>query len=137
MSVWTNRCMVVPAAQHSFAQTLCKSAVGYSGDGMWLAGVSPTGNGPASHFVTEGLIQSQFAALLPLWVPTQDTVTLLWTLTQTGLGDAATVTAMATTGGMLVTLAQVQALYAAVDVTQQDVWTALGRLGLKRIAGVT
>lgn len=137
MSTWTNRCMVVPALQRSFAQTLCQSAVGASGGNMWLAGVSTSGNGPATSYVTEGLIQTQFAALLPLWLPTQDPVTLLWTLTQTGLGDAATVTSMASKNGMTVTLAQVQALYAAVDVTQQDVWTALGRLGLKRTAGVT
>jgi hypothetical protein len=103
---------------------------------MWLAGVSPTGNTPATWYVAEGLIQSQFAALLPLWLPSQDSNTLIWTTAQTSMGDAATVTSMATTGGMTVTLLQVQALFAAVDVTQQDVWTALDRLNLKRIAGV-
>jgi hypothetical protein len=133
---WTNRCLLVPAAQRVFAQTLCKAAVGLSGDGMWLAGASPTGNTPATWYVAEGLIQSQFAALLPLWLPSQDSITLIWTTAQTSMGDAATVTSMATTGGMTVTLLQVQALFAAVDVTQQDVWTALDRLSLKRIAGV-
>ena len=133
---WTNRCMLVPTAQRSFAQTLCAAAVGPSGAGMWLTGASASGNTPASWYVCEGLIQTQFAALLPLWTALQDPVTLVWTLTQASLGDAATVASMATAGGMTVTLVQVQALFAAVDVTQQNVWAALGRLGLQRIAGV-
>jgi hypothetical protein len=135
--IWIDRCMLVPAAQQSFAQTLAKSAVGLSGDGMWLSGVSPTGNTPATWYVAEGLIQTQFAALLPLWLPSQDLNTLIWTTAQTSMGDAATVTSMATIGGMTVTLPQVQALFAAVDVTQQNVWVALDRLSLKRIAGVS
>jgi hypothetical protein len=132
---WANRTLLVPAAQRAFAQQLCPAAVGASGNGMWLAGASGNGNTPASWYVTQGLIQSQFAALLPLWVPTQDPITLVWTLTQTSLGDAATVTSMASQN-MTVTLVQVQALFAAVDVTQQDVWAALARLNLKMIAGV-
>ena len=51
-------------------------------------------------------------------------------------GDESAVASMATAGGMTVTLLQVQTLFAAVDVTQQNVWAALGRLGLQRIAGV-
>ena len=129
----TNRCLLVPASQRAFAQQLCKAAGGPQLDNMWLAGCSATGNTPATWYVIEGMVPTQIAALFPLWTVTQN----LTTLVQTSVGDAATITAAAVAGGMVVTLAQVQALFALVDITQQNVWVAIGRLNLQRISGVS
>lgn len=119
MTNYVNRCMIVPAAYAPLVRALCAGmAPGDSGAGMFAAGISATGNAPASHYISTGLIYDTFADLLPIGeLP----------------GQPETIVTLA--AGM-VTLAQVNALLAAVDVTEQDPHEAIARLGLQQVRGV-
>jgi len=67
MATWTHRTIIVPAAFQQLAQALCEAAAeGAAGKGMFTTGLSETGTGPATHYISSGYIFDDFAALLPL-----------------------------------------------------------------------
>jgi hypothetical protein len=96
---------------------------------MWLAGLSATGNAPATHYVSTGLISPEFAALVPEQVWEQDE-NGDWVQTGSSPGDPVMCYEMCIAGGLTVTQAQVNAVYAAADVTEQEPFVAFARLGL-------
>lgn len=113
---YVERCMIVPAAYMPLARALCAGLTpGGSGSGMFVTALSAVGSLPATHYISAGMIEDQFAALLPL-------------------GDAPgqPETIVALSAGA-VTLAQAKALLAAIDVTEQGPFTAMSRLDLKLI----
>jgi hypothetical protein len=82
---------------------------------MFVVGLSATGTAPATHYVSSGVIQPQFAGMLT---------------------DANAMYAAAQAAGASVTLAQCQALVANSTVQDTDAEGALDtlkRLGLKAI----
>jgi hypothetical protein len=85
---------------------------GEAGSGMWTTGLSPTGAEPATHYVSTGMIEDTFAALLV---------------------DADAMYAAAQEAGAPVTLEQCQALIAGSDVTDEPPFDAFARLGLKLV----
>ena len=124
----TLRTIVIPAALQSKAQGLCKGLAGIAGDGMFTTGLSATGNAPATHYVSSGPISDDMAALLPCTSVTQvdgkDVVT-------TSPGQPAAVPALAAKAGITTTPAQINALYASIDVSDQEPFQAMARLGLE------
>ena len=105
---YVQRCLICPAAYAPLARALCDGlAPGGSGAGMLL-----TGAVPATHYISEGMIEDTFANLLPLG---------------DAPGQPETITTLAAGA---VTLAQINALLAAIDVTEQDASEAMARLGL-------
>lgn len=74
MSQWTHRTLIVQDSDVEFARLLTATIAGSSGDGMWNTPLSETGNLPATHWISSGLITAEFAELLPL---TQHTYTLI------------------------------------------------------------
>lgn len=60
---WTHRTFVVPQAHVALARQLAAAAAD-SGIGMFTTGLSATGAEPATHFISAGLIQQEFADLL-------------------------------------------------------------------------
>jgi hypothetical protein len=116
-----HRFMVVPDSQKATARALALQVSPQgAADGLWLTGLSATGTGAPTHWVSTGMVDSQLAALL---------------------GDAAaTFAAYQAAGGSTITLAQIQALYAAVtiraDAQGQEV-QALAALGLKLVQPAT
>lgn len=119
---WTYRCLIVPDAQVAFARELSATVAGAPGTGMYTTPLSPTGDMPATHWISAGLIQADFAGLLPLTTHREDVTTTL--------GNASVVVHLAAKAGMSVTAAQVQALFDASDTTEQPHQQALDRLGL-------
>lgn len=117
MITWTHRSLIVPEAQAQLARDLCAALAGPGGEGMFTTGLSADGKAPASHWISAGLIDAQFAALLPLG----DTVAQQAEMT---------VFALAQQAGMTVTLDQVQALLAAVVVTELEPLAAIAEQGL-------
>ena len=116
--IYVQRCLVVPAPFAPLARALCDGlAPGGAGAGMLATPASSTGTLPATHFIAQGMIEDTFAYLLPLC---------------TSPGQPETIVTLA---GGAVTLAQVNALLAAIDVSDEDPFTALARLGLKLIQG--
>jgi len=121
---WTHRCLIVPAAEVEFARRLPAAIAGPSGAGMWVAALSPTGTEPATHFISAGLIDAQFAALMPLTQYPTDSEPIH------APGRAAIAANLATQAGFEVTAEQVQALFDSSDSSEQEPFVALARLGL-------
>jgi hypothetical protein len=99
---------------------------------MWLTGLSATGNAPATHYVSTGLISPEFAMLVPEQVWEQDE-NGDWAMTSSTPGDPVMCYQMCIAGGLTVTQAQVNAVYAAADVTEQEPFVAFARLGLQMV----
>ena len=92
---------------------------------MFTTPLSPTGQYPATHYISSGAIEKPFADLLPLMEFPADAEPVIYP------GQPELIAQMASAQGMAVTPEEVQALLAASDVTEQEAFTALARLGLK------
>ena len=122
---WVHRCMIVPTEHAELARALCSALAGEGGSGMFTTPLSPTGDYPPTHWISSGLIESEFADLLPLIEFPADADPVIHP------GQPDLITQMATDQGMGVTVDEVQAMLASVDVTEQPPTDALDRLGLR------
>lgn len=121
---FVHRCMIVPTEHVELARKLCETLAGPGGAGMFTTPLSTTGIDPATHYISSGMIESDFADLLPLIEFPSDADPVIHP------GQPDLITQMATDQGMGVTVDEVQALLASVDVTEQPPTDALDRLGL-------
>lgn len=119
---WVHRCMIVPVDHVDLARSLCATLAGEGGSGMFTTPLSPTGTEPATHWISSGLIESEFADLLPL---------LSVDVTDAPLaGHPDHVCTLAHDAGMAVSYDDIVRLFSAVDVSAQPPHAALERLGL-------
>jgi len=125
------RTIIIPAAVAVNARALCKGLAGAAGDGMFVTGLSTTGDAPATHYVSSGTISDEMAALLPCKTVTKDAEGLDVITTTPGLPDA--VPALATKAGLSTTKAKIVTLYANIDVSDQGAFEAMARLGLQMV----
>jgi hypothetical protein len=124
VTLYTHRFLCVPDAHRAtaleLATTIADAVAPGSADGMWATPLSATGTGAPTHWVSNGMIDAQFASLF---------------------GNAsATLAAYQAAGGASVTLAQIQALYAAAtiraDLNREGGGAeGIAALGLKIIGG--
>jgi hypothetical protein len=128
MTIYTNLTIILPAADQALAQGLCVAAAGEAGAGMFTTGLSPTGEAPATHFISSGAVETKFADILPVAAIT--VVEGVETLTP-ATGDLDAVLGLASAAGVPVDLATVEGLFAALDVSEQPPFTAMERLGLQ------
>ena len=115
--------MIVPNEQVELARTLAETIVGPAGYGMWTTPVSKTGIHPPSHWISAGLIDPNFAQLLPLITVGEEVVV--------SPGDAPGMVRLAAEAGLDVSLELIEALLQNSDVSEQDPFAALTRLNLK------
>jgi len=123
---YTHRTIIVPAAFQQLAQGLCEAAAeGDAGKGMFTTGLSATGTEPATHYISSGGIAPHFADILPLTTIDEE-------------GNASTrqcnvefVEGIAAQAGIPLLAGTIAALFAAIDVSEQEPFTALARLGLQ------
>ena len=127
------RTIVIPASVALNARALCNGLAGTAGDGMFLTGLSATGNAPATHYVSSGTISDEMAALLPCKTVTKDAEGN--DVVTTSPGMPAAVPALATKAGISTTKAKITALYASIDVSDQEPFAAMARLGLQIVRG--
>ena len=125
----TIRTIVIPASVATNARALCKGLAGVAGDGMFLTGLSPTGNVPITNYISSGPISDDMAALLPCTSVTLDKDGKEQITTTPGMPEA--VPALAAKAKISTTKAKITALYSAIDVSDQDPRAAVARLGLK------
>ena len=130
MNLYTNLTIVLPAAAQALAQGLCVAAAGEASAGMFTTGLSPTGEAPATHFISSGAIEAKFAAILPLSTITM--VDEVETVSKTS-GDVEAVIQLAKDAGQTVDAKTIGGLFAALDVTAQDPFAAMERLGLRLV----
>jgi len=132
MADWAFRTLITTAATTPLARDIAATLSPSGGQNMWLTGLSATGNAPATHYVSTGLISPEFAMLVPEQVWEQDE-NGDWVQTGGSPGDPVMCYEMCIAGGLTVTQAQVDAVYAAADVTQQEPFVAFARLGLQMV----
>ena len=130
-SIYTNLTIIIPAAAQALAQALCTAAAGEAGAGMFITGLSATGEAPATHFISSGAVEAKFAAILPL--STITTVDEVETVSKT-TGNIEAVIQLAKDAGQAVDAKTIGGLFAALDVTAQDPFAAMERLGLQLVA---
>ena len=130
MTVYTNLTIILPKAAQTLAQALCVAAAGEAGAGMFITGLSPTGEAPATHFISTGAIETQFADILPLSTITM--VDEVETVSKT-TGDVEAVTQLAKDAGQAVDAKTIGGLFAALDVSEQPPFVAMARLGLQLV----
>lgn len=125
--------LVVTADTAPLARQIAAS-FGPGGEGMWTTPLSADGLDPATHYVSSGYIPEQFVYLVPYysvqWVQPEGEAGE-WVLTPLSPGDAVAVYGAAQAAGIACTQADIDALFAASDVTTQDPFPAFDRLGLK------
>lgn len=128
MTIYTNLTIILPAAAQALAQGLCVAAAGEAGAGMFVTGLSATGEAPATHFISSGAVEAKFADILPI-----GTVTMVDEVTKVERtsGDLAAVVQLAADAGVVVDMDTVGDLFAALDVTPQEPFIAMERLGLR------
>jgi hypothetical protein len=129
------RTIIIPADQADLARTLAATLDPAHSAGMFETPLSATGEAPATHYISTGFIGQGFAGLVPLatWAQqpaAQDDEPPEWVQIDYQPGNSATLLALCEKEGVTVTLEEIYALFAGADVTEQDPWTAIGRLGL-------
>lgn len=122
------RTLILPATVTPLAQEIA-ATLSPGGAGMWTTGLSATGAEPATHFISTGFIPPEFAHMVPEQFWEQDE-TGAWVQTGSEPGNPVAVYEACTAAGMTVTLEQVEAIFAVADVTEQEPFVAMGRLGL-------
>lgn len=105
---WTHRTIIVPDAVVVPARMACEALAGAGGSGMYSVPLSPTGDLPATHWISSGLIEQDFADLLA------NPDALAAVATQAGLDPAPLV-----------------AIVEAADISEEPWTDALARLGLQ------
>jgi hypothetical protein len=103
-----------------------------AGAGMWTTGLSSDGKQPASHYISTGYITEEFAHMVPQQIYLQDE-SGAWQLVETLPGNPEAVTQACNANGLEVTLEQVQAIFDTADVTEQEAFVAMQRLGLSLV----
>ena len=120
---WLFRTMIVPDSIVATVRSLADS-FGPAASGMWTTPLSPTGELPATHWISSGFVGDDFAAALPLSHYVDD----VWV---TEPYDPAAFVALAEANG--VTPPPVEAItqiMSMVDVSDQEPFAAMARLGL-------
>lgn len=126
MATWTHRTIIVPAAFQQLAQALCEAAAeGVAGEGMFTTALSATGALPATHYISSGYIFDDFADILPLaTVDEEGNVSIR-------PGNVAVVETMAAQAGITLPAGTIAALFSAIDVSDQEPFVAMARVGVQ------
>lgn len=104
---YVHRCLIVEASIAEQARQLAVALAGEPAAGMWLTALSPTGEAPATHYVSSGMIEDTFVGIL----------------------ESAAVLAAAAG----ISEAEAEALLAQADISQAEPFEAFERLGLQII----
>lgn len=106
------RTLIVPAPLAPLARALAAGLSPEGGNNMFATGLSPTGDAPATHYVSTGHIGERFAECI---------------------ADAEVLYAACVEAGASVTLAQCTALVSQSDVSEEEPFVAFDRLNLQLI----
>jgi len=123
--------LIVQAQDAPTARAIA-AAFGPGGVNMWTTPLSATGQEPATHYISSGYIPEEFVSLAPCTTWEQDEQGN-WVQTDHYPGDAATVFAYAQEAGLPYTLAEIEGVFGRSDVSAQEPFVAMGRMGIKLI----
>jgi hypothetical protein len=128
MTEYIFRTLLVAAQDVELASTIAATLGPASSQGMFQTPLGPTAEGPATYGASSGYIDPVWALLVPCgtWAY-QDGA---WVQTAYAPGNPQAVVDACAQAGLTVSLADVQGIFARCDVSEQDPWTAFGRLGV-------
>lgn len=126
-TIWTHRCLIVEDGYVALARGLASGIAGASAQGMWSVPLSPTGALPATHWLSVGLMDEDFAALLPLTTFDADGEPT------TQPGQPQLVVDLAAAQGQTVPLIAVEALFEGAQITLDDGQAGIARAGLQMV----
>ena len=136
---WINRTLIVPDAQRELATAISDMFAG-SPQNIFSFPLSPTGEQPPTHWLGSGPVGDGYEVIAPwqVWQQDQDGQ---WVMTDSYPGQPDVVYAACQqpiseddpSPRVPCTLAQIEALFAVSDMTEQDPWVAMGRAGLKPV----
>jgi hypothetical protein len=95
---------------------------------MWSTALSKTGNLPVTHWISSGLISNDFVGVIPFMEYQSDALEVHTK------GQPDVCQYLASQAGFKTSTEEIETLFEQADITEQDAFTALGRLGLKLIA---
>jgi len=131
------RTLIVTAEEAPLARLVCSTLGGLPYEGMFEVGLSPTGDEPATHYISSGGVGENFATLAPFsswaWEQPDPEQPGQWVETEYSPGHPVKTAEMCAEAGLEVTPEAIEFMYAASDVTDEPWQTALQRLGLQRI----
>lgn len=125
---WLFRTMIVPSSIVTTVRALADS-FGPAAQNMWTTGLSPDGTEPPTHFISSGMIGDDFAAIMPF----SHFVDEVWV---TEPYDPAAFVALAELNGVTPPpVEQITQIMGMVDVSDQEPFVAMARLGLQMVQG--
>ena len=114
--MWAHRTIIVTTECAPTARMLCEMLAGAGGSGMFQTALSADGTEPATHYVSSGPIEQQFADVLDSGAENIHTVVLQ--------------------AGIEISLEAVQHIMACADISEDAAEVAFERLGLQIVAEV-
>lgn len=140
------RNLIVPTTHVDLARKITETLAPVGGRGMWISGLSPDGNPPRQYWFSMGYIDAEFAALLPLIEYIDDAGN--WIANYLSAGYPEVIFALYSQAIQIqsteenpepdpvtldFTLADVEAMLSAVDVTTETPQQAWARLGVQLV----
>ncbi len=131
------RNLVVPADQAPLARLIAATLDPVNCSDMFTTGLSPTGDEPATHYISSGGISEGFAQLVPFsvwsWQQPNPDQPGQWWETEYIPGHPAKTFELCIQAGLKVTLEAIEVMYASADVTAENPWAAMARMGLQLV----
>jgi hypothetical protein len=120
--------MIVPVPNIALAQALA-ATFDPENASMWTTMLAPNADDAPTHGISTGYLSDAWGVIVPsqTWTMSDDGV---WLLVESTAGNAQAVAEHAQAEGLQVTSQEVQVLFDSADITAQDPWLAMARLGL-------
>jgi hypothetical protein len=125
------RTLVITSSDVSTTRNIAAS-FGPGGVGMWTTPLSVSGADPASHYISSGYISEEFVNIVPYteWAKDENNQ---WISISTDEGDASTIYSYTSEFGLDVSLSEIQGIFSRSDVSSQEPFVHIERMGLKFI----
>ena len=130
------RCMIITAADAPLVRSIADMFAG-GPQHMWQTGLSADGRNPATHYISTGYVPEGYQVLTPCqwweWQQPDPDQPGQWVMVDSYPGRPDFVYEACRQAEVPVpcTLEEVEMLFARSDITPQDPWVAMGRLGLQ------
>lgn len=125
------RTMILPSSVALMGREIALMAGG--GDAWWTTPLSAIGKEPATHFISTGMIPIQITQMLPLQTWDQNGSSV-WVNTASTPGQSQPLHNFLLSRGVTTySLAQIEAMMAAADITEQPPFDAMARRKLKLV----
>lgn len=123
--------LIVPDAEVALARTVA-ATMDPGGVGMWVTPLSSTGDNPATHWISTGWVPEAWQSIVPTqtWEQQEDGT---WVEISSTPGDPTTVLNACQAADLEVTQAEIDGLFSVADVTTQQPFVAMNRLGVQMI----